>query len=137
MIEYRVEAPRRPKVKKFIEAMMPLMLRQLNMENSTAAVVIAIDNDIETDGVTVPIPGINSYMVAIKPRDIINIGLTLAHELVHVKQMSTGLLRSDRKGNHVWAGKKYSKKTPYLDQPWEVQAFSRQELILRRALAAF
>jgi hypothetical protein len=27
----------------------------------------------------------------------------------------------------------YGKTTPYLDMPWEIEAFSKQELILRRA----
>ena len=39
----------------------------------------------------------------------------------------------ERCGLYVWLGKMYSKKTPYLDMPWEIEAFSKQELILRRA----
>jgi hypothetical protein len=34
----------------------------------------------------------------------------------------------------MWKGKRYSKKTKYLDMPWEIDAFSKQELLLRRAL---
>jgi uncharacterized protein YjaZ len=58
--------------------------------------------------------------------------MTLAHEMVHVKQLSKGLLKQKRSGN-IWLGKMYSNKTPYLDMPWEIEAFSKQELILRRA----
>jgi hypothetical protein len=59
--------------------------------------------------------------------------MTLAHELVHVKQMAKGILKSTKNGSQIWAGKKYSKRTKYLDRPWEIEAFSKQELILRRA----
>ena len=59
--------------------------------------------------------------------------MTLAHELVHVKQLAKGVLKQGARYT-TWAGKKYSNKTtPYLDMPWEIQAFSQQELILRRA----
>jgi hypothetical protein len=53
--------------------------------------------------------------------------------MVHVKQMAKGTLKSTKNGTTIWAGKKYSKKTEYLSMPWEIEAFSRQELILRRA----
>jgi hypothetical protein len=33
-----------------------------------------------------------------------------------------------------WKGKYYGSKTRYLDQPWEIDAFSKQELIFRRAI---
>jgi hypothetical protein len=74
-------------------------------------------------------------MVVIKPnRRLKEIGLTLAHEMVHVKQMAKGTLKSTKNGVSIWAGKKYSKKTAYLSMPWEIEAFSKQELILRRAI---
>jgi hypothetical protein len=31
-------------------------------------------------------------------------------------------------------GRRYTKKTRYLDQPWEQDAFARQEIIVRRAI---
>jgi hypothetical protein len=53
--------------------------------------------------------------------------------MVHVKQMAKGILKSTKNGAQIWAGKKYSKRIKYLDRPWEIEAFSKQELILRRA----
>ena len=62
-------------------------------------------------------------------------GITLAHEMVHVRQMAKGTLKSVAKGYSTWNGKLYnSKKTKYLDQPWEQDAFAKQELIFRRAI---
>lgn len=134
-MEYRVEASRRNK--KFIEAILPSMFRQLKLENSTKAVVIRVADECGTSsGATFDLSSATGcYMVIIKPhRNLKEIGITLAHELVHVKQMAKGTLKSTKNGAHMWAGKKYSKKTEYLSMPWEIEAFSRQELILRRAI---
>lgn len=133
-MEFKVEASKRNK--KFIEALMPSIIRQLKLENSTKAVVIRIADECgeKNNGVTVDL-GINlGYMVVIKPhRKLKEIGLTLAHEMVHVKQLAKGTLKYRKTGSYIWAGKRYSKKTEYLSMPWEIEAFSKQELILRRA----
>jgi hypothetical protein len=134
-MEFKVEASRRNK--KFIEAILPSMFKQLKLENSTKAVVIRVADECGTNsGITVDLSeATGCYMVVIKPnRRLKEIGLTLAHELVHVKQMAKGTLKSTKNGTHIWAGKKYSKKTAYLSMPWEIEAFSKQELILRRAI---
>lgn len=134
-MEYVVDASK--KTKKFIEALMPSIIKQLKLENSTKAVVIRVANECDdNNGITVDLSGITGcYMVVIKPtRNLKDMGLTLAHEMVHVKQMAKGVLKSTKTGAHLWKGKRYSKKTEYLNMPWEVQAFSQQELILRRAI---
>lgn len=132
-MEFKVEASRRNK--KFIEALMPSIIRQLKLENSTKAVVIRVADECgENQGVTVDL-GINlGYMVVIKPhRKLKEIGMTLTHEMVHVKQLARGTLKYRSTGSFIWAGKRYGKKTEYLSRPWEIEAFSKQELILRRA----
>jgi hypothetical protein len=57
----------------------------------------------------------------------------LAHELVHVRQLAKGVLKITPRGR-TWQGRFYSKKTPYLQQPWEIQAFAQQEIVFRRAI---
>jgi hypothetical protein len=49
---------------------------------------------------------------------------TLAHELVHVKQYTTGQLRVYDEKNVKWKSKKYSvgKNLNYWFEPWEVEA---------------
>jgi hypothetical protein len=59
---------------------------------------------------------------------------TLAHEMVHVKQLAKGQMRFLPNEARIWKGKKYTKKTKYLDMPWELDAFSKQEILLRRAI---
>jgi hypothetical protein len=133
-MEYKVEGSRRNK--KFIQAILPSMISQLKLENCTKAVVIRVADECEDNqGITVDLSDLTGcYMVVIKPtRKLKDIGLTLAHEMVHVKQLAKGVLKNKHNGTHIWAGKQYSKKTAYLDMPWEIEAFSKQELILRRA----
>jgi hypothetical protein len=134
-METKVEGSRRNK--KFVEAILPSMLTQLKLENCRKGLLVRVYNECEDNqGVTIDLTGATGcYLIVIKPnRRLKEIGLTLAHELVHVKQMAKGVLKGTKAGAHLWSGKRYSKTTPYLDRPWEVEAFSRQEIILRRAI---
>ena len=135
-MEFKIEASKRSK--KFIEVLMPSIIKQLKLENSTKVVVIRVANECGPDqGITVDLGISFGYIIVIKPtRSLKDLGLTLAHEMVHVKQLAKGTLKYRKTGNHVWAGKRYTSKTEYLSRPWEIEAFSKQELILRRALEA-
>jgi len=132
-MEFKVEASKRNK--KFIEALMPSMLRQLNLENSKRVLLIRVADECgDNQGATVDLGKTLGIVVIIKPRrNLKDVGLTLAHEMVHVKQLAKGQLKTRKTGSYVWAGKRYGKKTEYLSMPWEIEAFSKQELILRRA----
>lgn len=134
-MEIKVEGSRRNK--KWVEALLPSMLSQLKLENCRKGLLIRIYDECEDNqGITLDLtPMTGCYLVVIKPaRNLKDIGMTLAHELVHVKQMAKGILKPSKNGVNYWAGKKYNKRTKYLDRPWEIEAFSRQELILRRAI---
>jgi hypothetical protein len=134
MLETKVEGSRRNK--KFIESMLPSMIKQLGLEKSNKAVLIRVADECQgnNQGLTLDLSAqTGAYLIVIKPkRNLVELGLTLAHEMVHVKQLAKGLLKQKRSG-HTWLGKMYGKTTPYLDMPWEIEAFSKQELILRRA----
>ena len=131
-MDFIVDIPSK-KTKKFFEAILPDMIKQLGLSNSRKHLIVRTDK-IDSQGVTIPIDDIATYLVVVCPSNITNMGLTLAHEMVHVRQMAKGMLKSSSKGT-VWCGRTYSKKTKYLDQPWEQDAFARQELVFRRAIA--
>jgi hypothetical protein len=96
--------------------------------------MIKTDRDMTDQGTTVPMVGVDTYLVVLKPRrNLLELGVTLAHELVHVRQLAKGILQVTPRGKK-WRGKFYSKRTPYLDQPWEQDAFARQEIVFRRAI---
>jgi len=134
-MEVKVEGSRRNK--KWVEALLPSMIKQLKLENCRKALLIRLYDECEDDaGVTIDLTGLTGcYLVVIKPARLLkDIGMTLAHEMVHVKQMAKGTLKPAKNGANYWVGKKYNKNVKYLDRPWEIEAFSKQELILRRAI---
>lgn len=131
-MEFYVEGT--PKNKAFVESLLPSMLAQLKLTKSKKFLHIILDPTIEELGSTVPLKGLDTYLVVLKPtRDLLALGATLAHELTHVSQFAKGTLQLTPKGKR-WKGKFYGRKTPYLDQPWEIQAFSKQEIVMRRAI---
>jgi Zn-dependent peptidase ImmA (M78 family) len=124
---------RSKRTKKFFEAILPSMIRQLNLTNSRKCLIVKTDR-IDSQGVTLPFYDIDTYLVVVNStKRLTDMGITLAHEMVHVRQMAKGKLKSVPKGN-TWNGKLYTKKTEYLDQPWEQDAFAKQELVFRRAI---
>ena len=131
-MEFLVEGP--PRAKKFIESLLPKMIDQLKLTRSRYLLHVMVDPDLEDQGTVVPFLGLDTFLVVLKPdRNLLNLGVTLAHELTHVAQFAKGTLKVTPKGR-LWRGKFYSNNTAYLDQPWEIQAFARQEIILRRAI---
>jgi hypothetical protein len=131
-MEFVVEAKSHLR-KKFITALLPSMIKQLGLEKSKKSVLVMVDN-IEPLGSTIPFDKFGCYLIVIKSQSLAGIGATLAHEMVHVRDMAVGRLKKVSKTHTIYAGKRYTKSTKYLDQPWEVAAFSQQELIFRRAL---
>ena len=135
-MQYHIDAG--AKTKQYIESLLPSMLTQLALTRSRQLLHIIVDRDLEHTGQTVPLPGIDTMLVVLKPtRNWVDLGVTLAHELTHVAQFAKGILKPTARGRtlgRTWKGKFYKLTHPYLDQPWEIQAFERQEIIFRRAI---
>jgi hypothetical protein len=135
-MEYNVRS-RSKRTKAFLEHLLPSMISQLGLENCRKPLYINVDKNLVDDcnyGMTSYLQRFDCIVVILKPcYHLERLGLTLAHEMVHVKQIAKGKLKTV-KGISFWNGKKYSNKTKYLDQPWEIEAFSKQELIFRRAI---
>jgi hypothetical protein len=140
-MEYLVEATN-PNVGKFFNSLMPSMIEQLGLTRSRRAVLIKVTDDIEEgmQGATLNIDIVDCYLVLIKkPKrltkaGLLDMGTTLAHEMVHVRQLAKGQMKFLPNQNRIWMGKRYSNKTHYLDQPWELDAFARQEIVFRKAI---
>jgi len=121
--------------RKWCEALLPSFISQLGLTNSRKMLFVIIDKSIDDDGETGQFLGSNVYVVHIKKtRNLIDMGKTLAHEMVHIRQLAKGIIKTGTRGAKIWAGKRYSKNTPYLDQPWELDAFARTEILFRRAI---
>jgi hypothetical protein len=131
-MQWHIDAGAR--TKQYIAALLPSMLAQLKLDSSRTHLQIIVDKDIEHTGQTIPLTGINTILVVLKPvRNWLELGITLAHELAHVAQFAKGLLVCTPKGKR-WKGRYYGRSVAYLDQPWEQAAFAKQELIFRRAI---
>lgn len=141
-MEYAVDT-RNKKIRDLFEAILPSMIEQLGLQNSKRAVLIKVAKDIPDnfEGATLNIKDADCMLVLIRaPKKVtesslLTIALTLAHEMVHVRQLAKGIMQLLPKDARMWRGKIYNKKVKYLDQPWELDAFARQEIILRRAIA--
>ena len=140
-MEYAVEAGNL-KCRKFLASVMPSMITQLGLDNSKKAVLVKVTDDVEPGmhGATLYIEVAECYLVLLrKPKRLTGAALiilstTLAHEMVHVRQLAKGQMKFAPNQARIWMGKRYTKKTKYLDQPWELDAFARQEIIVRRAI---
>ena len=131
-MQYHIEAGR--KTRRYIESVLPSMLTQLGLDRSRKLLVVKVDQDLEEMGTTIPLTGIDTFLVVLKPnRNWVTLGVTLAHELTHVAQFAKGHLKPAAKGT-MWKGRLYKRNHPYLDQPWEIQAFAKQEIVFRRAI---
>ena len=63
--------------------------------------------------------------------DIERLVLTLAHEMVHVKQYARGQITHRLGGKtYYWMGKKVRKN--YFEQPWELEAFSKERILANK-----
>ena len=139
-MEHAFEGP--AKARKFLSSLMPSMIGQLGLTRSRRAVLVKITPDVPDgmEGATMYIDVADCYLVLIKqPRrlsksSLLNMATTLAHEMVHVRQLAKGQLKYLSSQTKIWMGRRYTSKTRYLDQPWEQDAFARQEMLMRRAI---
>ena len=139
-MEHAFEGP--VKAREFLNSLMPSMIGQLGLTRSRRAVLVKITREIPEglDGATMHIEAADCYLVLIKqPRrlsksSLLNMATTLAHEMVHVRQLAKGQLKYLPREAKLWMGRRYTSKTSYLDQPWEQDAFARQEMLMRRAI---
>jgi len=133
-MEYFIETKSK-RTKILFEAIVPRMIKELKLERSRKTLFIKVCRDgLEgQEGSTAPLDVFDAYVVLIKPKNLKDMGVTLAHEMIHVKQLAKGTLKCVE-GVTYWNGKRYRKNHKYLNQPWEIEAFSKQELLFRRTL---
>jgi hypothetical protein len=119
----------------FIAVASEVYLRKLKLTNSKFKVMIYSATNLVKE------QGINGFVYPVSENEIFmgldsrlkmaDICLTLAHEMVHVKQYAKGQLKqiTNRKGavHYTWMGKKCEES--YYDCPWELEAFSRERVL--------
>lgn len=124
--------------KEMLKGIAEFYAKELNIHNSTYKVFIVTDPTLKADG--------NNGLCAKTGEREITVALysrlshtellyTLAHEMVHAKQMCRGHYKQTPmkygKGvYHYWLGKRVNKE--YTERPWEIEAFNRQSLLVER-----
>lgn len=117
------------------------MIKQLGLDKYNNQLIIIIDNNLD-DGNGNPCNALATndngrFIIALKGCSnnklaLEQSGITLAHELVHIKQMLNGKLNMNNDGFIMWCGKQFSNDYDYLSRPWEIMAFAQQEIIFRK-----
>jgi hypothetical protein len=120
----------------FTEATVKFFQQELNIANSTWTLEVVYKRIRKTDDMRGCV--INAEMISpklvmlfvdstLRFEDLV---CTLAHEMVHVKQMVKGQYRIEEtaKGaRHFWMGKQVKKD--YYEQPWELEAWAKERLL--------
>lgn len=135
-MEYVIETRKSAK-KNAINALMRWLLRDLKLEKNKGFIQVILTDTKQLGEVSEIAKGY--YVIVLQKKLTLTQTLqTLCHEMVHVKQYAKGLLTNcPETGDFIWCGMHFSRKTDYYEQPWEVQAFSREVLLFRRATEFF
>ena len=124
--------------RELIKAVASLYAQTLNVDNSKYELTIATVSGLaKADKINggVCLIGPKYLLMTLDSRlDIEQLMITLAHEMVHVKQYAKGQLKVkyNRKcePRFIWMGRKYNKD--YYDMPWEIEAFSRERILANK-----
>lgn len=110
----------------------------LNIDTKPATVYITLRKDVgrehQSDGLTLGFDN-DIFIYLQSTNNVCEMLRTLAHEMVHAKQLIRGQLKNKTTRGKVdtyWCGRKNNKN--YLEQPWEVEAFMKEALLFRRAV---
>lgn len=88
--------------------------------------------DMEYEGILVPSPLSHTYILRVKDVMKGEMLRILAHEAVHISQQERGDLKVNPDTLECrWKGEKYTNDYPYMDRPWEKEAFKTQTEILK------
>jgi hypothetical protein len=128
-------AARASLTKTVIETCVELFKKELKLENSKYSLVILTDRGMsKRDGCRGSVFQVGPKalgMVIDTAMNIENLIITIAHEMVHVKQYARGQITHGKNlKSKFWMGQKI--KSQYYDSPWEVEAYSRERVLANK-----
>jgi hypothetical protein len=122
--------------KAMIEGCITLFIRELKLEKSKATLLVFSRKDMEKEtsaaGMVYPYAhGLITMDLDSKLR-MEKLIHTIAHEMVHVRQIAKGQLTYQGK-KIFWKGKQYyPKRMSYYDHPWEIDAWRNERVLASR-----
>lgn len=122
----------------FILAVANLYIKLLKLEKSKYTLTIGtkrnLGKDVSVNGLVNLVAPNFLYMQLDSALPVHELIITLAHEMVHVKQYAKGQLKivksKNGKMHFKWLGKKVNKN--YFDLPWELDAFRRERIMANK-----
>ena len=74
----------------------------------------------------------HTYSLILRNRPEASLEEIVLHESAHLKQYEAGLLDYDiHTGKANWKGVEYSASVPYMERPWEKEAFKEQRRLMK------
>jgi hypothetical protein len=121
--------------KTVIQTCVELFKKELKLQNSKYSLVILTDRGMsKRDGCRGSVFQVGPKalgMVIDTAMSIENLIITIAHEMVHVKQYARGQITHGKNlKSKFWMGQKI--KSQYYDSPWEVEAYSRERVLANK-----
>ena len=121
--------------KNVIETCVALFKKELKLENSQYSLVILTDRGMsKRDGCRGSVFQVGPKalgMVIDTAMSIENLIITIAHEMVHVKQYARGQIKHGKNlKSKFWMGQK--NKSQYYDSPWEIEAYSKERVLANK-----
>lgn len=122
--------------KDMIEGCITLFIRELKLEKSKSTLFVFSKNNFENEtgaaGMVYPYAKGLITMDLDSRLNTNKLIQTIAHEMVHVKQIAKGQLSYDGK-KVFWKGKRYyPKRMSYYDHPWEIDAWRNEKVLASR-----
>lgn len=121
------------KRKELLEKLAGFYATQLNIDKSNCKVFVCTSPTLKAEGSLGVCARTGKREITVGLYSYLSFGrilYTLAHEMVHVKQMVRGHYRQEPKKrgdgvHHLWLGKRVNKQ--YINRPWEIEAMGRED----------
>lgn len=129
---------RKSATKAMIEKCLALYSKELKLENSKSSLLVFTDRGMAKRegmrGVVYKLGPKSIGMVLDTALDLERLIITMAHEMIHVKQYARGqITHSKNMKARYWMGKKI--KADYYNQPWELEAYSKERILANKVFA--
>lgn len=129
---------RKSATKSLIETACKFLVKELNLTRSKYTLLVMTEKGLmKNEGCKGAVTKIGPKCLAMmvdSHLDIERLIITLAHEMVHVKQYAKGQVKASKScKTHYWLGKNVRKG--YYEQPWEIEAFTKERVLANKIFA--
>jgi hypothetical protein len=125
-------------VKTAIDYCIRIFIKELKLQNSRYDLIVVTDRGMAkregNRGVVFKLAPKTIAMTIDTALDVEKLIITLAHEMVHVKQYAKGQITHGKNVKlKYWMGKPI--KADYFDTPWEMEAYSKERILANKIFA--